>query len=284
MAAPSTQGLLLVDFGSVGGKALADLVPRRLMAGPHLALDPLGWPWDASTVLTDRAAQIAVRLVSAGARAGHLIAQCSGAGFALELFAQMTRLAAEPVRITLVDPICVTADVVAAHVEQIAAQHTDADRLGPLRAEAAARAADPPALVSWAVSRLRELAMGRVAKLPLPDADKDAVVDQLLERYVAWLGFLAAQVGHRSPAPHVPVHVLGADPPELDRQLRALVVDSGTLAAHVARCPDPAAVTVELDRIGGLPDQRHPGRGGPLRCVDPPTVAVSAVPDLRGGS
>src|SRR5207248_4631002 len=236
------QGLweiVAVDFGGIG----SGIPLHRLLAGVDdptrraRVVNPLDTSWrsDADS-LPGNAAAAADRLLAGGlGRAAVVLAQCTGAAFALALAGSLTRSSAAPRAVALVHPVLVTPGFVAAHVHQLVTQ------LGGEAAVAGRISAGLPSGGLSAVSRyvdaeLRVVAQGRIASLGLDPVEEQTVVAEIVGRYVDWTGFLTAQLAGDPADPGCAVHLLGRDVEPMDARLRLAGID----AVPAARFADAA--------------------------------------------
>jgi hypothetical protein len=236
-----------IDFGPVGlSVPLDSLLPAAVY--DVAAVDPFDHRWSVGRdAMAGNVRAIAEQMAGLAAPPRFLVAQCASTQFALELAAGLAAAGVPLAALMLVEPILVTAEVLASHVCQLVSRlgvepgpslNGDATALAerPTELEAHVRALFRSAAELWAGHQ--DLEPGEVS-----------LVEQIVERYVDWVCFLSAQIGAGRVDARCPVHVVGSADEELAVLLRSV---HGTTAVTEWVLPAGASPELLRDRLADI--------------------------------
>lgn len=225
-----SQTVAAVDFGPIGGaRALAELLPTEAR-WRTVTVDPLELPWrdTGPEQLGGHAAAGAATLIRSGTPGGLMIAQCSAAAYALQVHRQLSHAGAEPALLILVEPIVITPELVLAHVADLFGRLGAGGRVAEQAVHTVAGTLGHGPVADLLEHLMRDAARRNAPELGLDEIEAEIFVEQLVLRYVNWIGFLAGHLGNRPEAPTGPVHVLAVDPAAaIDRWCALLGADPG---------------------------------------------------------
>ncbi|MFI6846754.1 hypothetical protein OG535_33560 [Kitasatospora sp. NBC_00085] len=209
------QTVLALEFRGAGDTADFGFLAREGVAG-LVRVDPLVHHVDRPLTLSEQAALVAARLPD---RPALVLAYCGTAALALHVSA----LTGTPA--LLVDPYPVTVEDMVQDFRRLCA----ATGIDP---DTAAEPATGPDVARWE----RALSAGRDAMADVHGGDEEAyeMVDDLLDRYRAWLRFLQASRAAEPVAPAAPVVGVTARP---DPRLDLLVADPAAVELHRVDVP-----------------------------------------------
>jgi hypothetical protein len=236
-----------IDFGPIGeGVPLDSLLPAAVY--DVTAVDPFDHRWSLGRDAMDRNVRaVAERIADIAAPPRFVVAQCASAGFALELAAGLDAAGVTLAALVLVEPILVTAEVLATHVCRLVSR-LGGESAPSLSGDTAALAARPTELEAHVRALFRSAAQLWAGREDLEPGEV-SLVEPIVERYVDWVCLLSAQIGAGRVGARCPVHVVGDGAEELVVRLRSV---DGTTA--VTEWPVPADAPAHLlrDRLAEI--------------------------------
>ena len=221
-ARPPAGEIIATDFGSIGfAQPLSTLLAQVPDSASRIrAVDPLQNSWRSTgDTIEAHAESQALALLERGLRPSPaFLGQCAGISFTAQLAACAERAGVRPASVILVRPVVPLLSDVAEQVSDLVARiGGNAEAAEEIVARLPAFApGDRWALTQYLDRRLRAI-LGTLMNEPgLDESDLEFMLDELVGRYVDWLGFLSAHLAQPALELAARVHVVGAENGAID--------------------------------------------------------------------